>query len=60
VFSVIGEPSVWLLTVCEISCSSVHKHKCVFLYYSYKDPEGGDPVSAGTARSCPQGHGSTY
>jgi len=31
-FSLIGEPSVWLLTVCEFSCSSVHKYKCVCFY----------------------------
>ena len=29
-FSVIGEPSVWILTVGEISLSSVHKYKCMF------------------------------
>ena len=34
-FTVIGEPSVWLLTACEMSCSSVLKYKCVFLCYSY-------------------------
>ena len=36
----------WL---CEISSSSVHKYKCVFLYDPYKDSL--EPVSANTLRS---------
>jgi len=37
---VIVVPSVWLLTVCEVSCSSVHKYKFVLLCYSCKESGG--------------------